>query len=154
MAKKFFNTRCVYCLKRFEKLTSDHVLPRAWYPDNTPENLEKWQVPACPACNREHGINEEELLLKLGLHFDPQRGNMKGIAKKVIRSMSPSRGKSKQDREKRRKQNIRTKKEIKKALNLVPSQSNILPGFGFNRKFSLQHQLPLLVSEEQLQKFS
>lgn len=47
MLKKFSNTRCVYCLKHFEELTSDHVLPRAWYPDNVPENIEKWQVPSC-----------------------------------------------------------------------------------------------------------
>ena len=39
--------RCVHCLKDNVVLTSDHMFPKAWYPDATPENLEKWQFPAC-----------------------------------------------------------------------------------------------------------
>lgn len=154
MAKKFSNTRCVYCLEHFEELTSDHVLPKAWYPDNMPESLEKWQVPACHKCNWEHGRNEEELLLKLGLHFDPRDGNFKGIAKKVVRSMSPSHGKTKRDREKRRKRKNHILKEIRQVLNLDFSKSNILPGFGYDPKFSPHRQIPLLVPEKELHKFS
>ena len=154
MAKKFFNTRCVYCLSHLEELTSDHVLPKAWYPDNTPENLEKWQVPACHKCNWEHGRNEEELLLRLGLHFNPQEGHLKGIANKVVRSMSPSRGKSKRDREKRRKRKNRILKEIKRASTVDICKSSVLPGFGVEPTSSLHRQLPLLVSEQKLRKFS
>jgi len=153
MAKKFSNIRCVYCLEHFEELTSDHVLPKAWYPDNMPENIEKWQVPSCHKCNWEHGRNEEELLLKLGLHFDPQEGFFKEIAKKVVRSISPSHGKSQRDREKRRKRKIRILKEIKRASNLDFSKSNILPGFGFNPNYFPHQQPPLLVSEKELQIF-
>ncbi len=154
MAKKFSNTRCVYCLEYFEELTSDHVLPKAWYPDNMPENIEKWQVPSCHKCNWGHGRNEEELLLKLGLHFDPQEGSFKKIAKKVARSLSPSHGKSQRDRKKRRKRKNRILKEIKQASNLDFSKSNILPGFGLNPKFSPHQQPLLLVPKKELQKLS
>ncbi len=153
MSKKFSNTRCVYCLKHFEELTSDHVLPRAWYPDNVPENIEKWQVPSCTKCNWEHGRNEEELLLKLGLHFDPEKGDFKKIAQKVFRSVSASHGKSQRDREKRRKRAIRILKEIERATKVDFSKSNILPGFGFNPNFYPHEQPPLLVSRKELQKF-
>jgi len=64
MAKKSSNTRCVHCLEYFEELTSDHVLPKAWYPDDTPDNLEKWQVPACSEYSgtRAHLTLENNLL--------------------------------------------------------------------------------------------
>lgn len=153
MAKKFSNTRCVYCLENFEELTSDHVLPESWYPDNTPDNLEKWQVPSCYECNQEHGRNEEELLLKLGLHFDPQEGGLKKVAGKVSRSMNPVHGKSKRDRQKRLKQRNRVKKELRRAFKLNFSKLNILPGFGFNPDFPLSEQPPILVPAKKLKKF-
>ena len=53
MATTFYKMHCVYCLKLFEELTSDHVFPKSWYPETTPENLEKWQMPACVECNQE-----------------------------------------------------------------------------------------------------
>jgi len=93
------------------------------------------------------------LLLKLGFHFSPEEGNFKEIAKKVIRSVSPSHGKSQRDREKRHKRRIRILKEIERALNLDFSKSNILPGFGFNPNFFPHQQSPLLVSEKELKKF-
>ncbi len=153
MAKNFSNTRCVYCLENFEELTSDHVLPKSWYPDNTPDNLEKWQVPSCYKCNQEHGRNEEELLLRLGLHFDPQEGGFKNIAGKVSRSVNPIYGKSKRDRQKRLKQRNRVKKEVRRGLKINFSKSNILPGFGFNPDFALSEQPPILVPAEKLKKF-
>lgn len=153
MAKNFSNARCVYCLVHFEELTSDHVLPKSWYPDNTPDNLEKWQVPSCYECNQEHGRNEEELLLKLGLHFDPQEGGFRKVAGKASRSMNPVHGKSKRDRQKRLKQRNRIKKELRRVSKLNFSKLNILPGFGFNPDFPLSEQPPMLVPEEELKKF-
>lgn len=152
MAKKFSNTRCVHCLEYFEELTSDHVLPKSWYPDDTPDNLEKWQVPACRNCNWEHGKNEETLLSKLALHFDPEDGDFKRIAKKASRSMSPKDGKSKRDCEKRQKQKMRIMNELQQVSKSSWYISNILPGFGFDTRFSQQEQPPLLVSAEQLRK--
>jgi len=45
MAKKFPQGRCIHCLEEFSSLTSDHVFPDSWYPETTPDNLEKWQMP-------------------------------------------------------------------------------------------------------------
>jgi hypothetical protein len=154
MAKKFYKMRCVHCLKQFEELTSDHVLPESWYPDNTPDNLEKWQVPSCHKCNWEHGRNEEELFLKLALHFNPVEGHFTKIAQKVYRSMSPEHGKSKKDRENRRKRRIRIIKEISQASKLNYNIENILPGFGYNPNFSPNMQPPILISKDKLERFA
>jgi len=55
MGKKFSNCRCVHCLRFFKVLTSDHVFPVSWYPETTPDNLEKWQMPSCKKCNEKYG---------------------------------------------------------------------------------------------------
>lgn len=153
MAKNFSNTRCVYCLEYFEELTSDHVLPKAWYPDDTPDNLEKWQVPSCYECNQEHGKNEEELLLKLGLHFDPQEGDYQNVAGKVSRSMNPKHGKSKRDRRKRLNQRNRVKNEVYRGSKINFSKSNVLSGFGFRPDFPPSAQPPILIPEKKIKKF-
>lgn len=153
MAKKFPDKRCVYCLEYFEEITSDHVLPKAWYPDNTPENLEKWQVPSCYKCNQEHGRNEEELLLKLGLHFDPRNSQFRGVANKVTRAMTPSRGKSKRDRSKRQKRRDRTLRETKRMQDIESSGENVLPGFGFDPDGSAHLQLGVPVNRRNLRRF-
>lgn len=42
---------CVHCLMEVPARNWDHVIPRSWYPDATPEDLEKWKVPSCVECN-------------------------------------------------------------------------------------------------------
>lgn len=128
-------------------------MPKSWYPDDTPDNLEKWQVPSCRKCNWAHGRNEEELFLKLALHFDPGEGPFQKIAQKVFRSMSPEHANSKRDREKRRKQKRRLFKELGQTQNLDFSKANILPGFGYNPNFPIHQQPPLSISEKKLKKF-
>ena len=59
------------CLADEVEITSDHVFPRSWYPDTTPANLEKWQMPSCRQCNADFGRMEEDLLLVLALCADP-----------------------------------------------------------------------------------
>jgi len=53
--------------------TWDHVFPRSWYPDNTPKDLEKWQVPACQPCNANYGKLENQLMILLGMCVDPSK---------------------------------------------------------------------------------
>ena len=59
--------KCVHCLKDPVVLTSDHMFPRAWYPDATPENLEKWQIPSCVECNHRYSKIEGDLLNRVAL---------------------------------------------------------------------------------------
>ena len=73
MAKIFTNTRCVYCLRFFKELTSDYVFPKSLYPDTTPENVRKIQVPACNECNQKFRKIEDELLQNIRMCHNEQR---------------------------------------------------------------------------------
>jgi hypothetical protein len=62
MAKNPGKGRCVHCRKEVPERNWDHVFPKSWYPDTTPQNLEKWQIPSCIPCNRKYGKIEEDLI--------------------------------------------------------------------------------------------
>ena len=97
MAKHFPRGPCVHCLKDVEKPTSDHVFPRSWYPDSTPENLEKWQIPSCSECNHEYGRLEERLFIKLAACLDNEALESLGVGNKLVRALTPSRGRDAKD---------------------------------------------------------
>jgi hypothetical protein len=128
MSKRPNPGNCTYCLEFSEKLTWDHVLPVSWYPDTTPNNIEKWKVPACRKCNREFGRVEEELLLKLGLCLDPQSIASLGISHKVLRAVNPAYAKN--DRDKRVRERKRNKL-LKEAVHFDKLPENgVFPNFG------------------------
>ncbi|MBI3810732.1 MAG: HNH endonuclease [Nitrospirae bacterium] len=128
MAKKFPPGRCTHCLNFFDKLTADHVFPKSWYPESTPENLEKWQIPACHRCNEEYGKIENDLLQRIGLCLDPIEISSLGITDKVLRSIKPEYATSKKDRLHRQK---KREKLIRSLMprNQVPQEA-FFPGFG------------------------
>lgn len=119
--------RCVHCLKHFDTLTWDHVLPMSWYPDGM-NNMEKWVVPACDTCNRDLGKIEEELLNKLGLTLDPQELSSLGIPDKTLRSLNPQYGRNNRDRFQRQKKREKVLKDIQ-VFQKLP-QIGIFPNFG------------------------
>ncbi len=98
MAKKFPPGKCAHCLNDFDELTSDHVFPQGWYPDSTPDYLEKWQMPSCVECNNKYSKIESELLIQLGLAIEPDAYKASGISEKVIRAISAEYGKSEKDK--------------------------------------------------------
>jgi hypothetical protein len=148
MAKKFPPGRCVHCLEEFDSLTSDHVFPDSWYPDTTPENLEKWQMPACAECNKKHGRMEHDLLLRFGLCVDPSEPKSIGIAQKALRSVNPKHAKKEKDREHRGK---RRDKVIRNLIphDLIPEES-IFPNFGRYEGFPPEDQPGILVAQSDL----
>lgn len=106
MSKKFNNQYCVHCLGYFEDLTEDHIFPESWYPDSTPQNMEKWVVPACFACNNKLGRIEEETYKKLALCLNGNEIAASGVSEKANRLYKPSFAKD--ERDKRRKEaNVR-----------------------------------------------
>ncbi|MFC0349677.1 HNH endonuclease [Undibacterium danionis] len=89
--------RCVHCLTENVPRNWDHVIPKSWYPDTTPANLEKWTVPSCFACNASLGIIEDELLRYLICCVNPNTEAASGIYKRILRSMDPNAAKSEKD---------------------------------------------------------
>jgi hypothetical protein len=97
MAKKLGPGRCVHCLKDVEERNSDHVFPESWYPDSTPPNLEKWQIPSCIPCNTDYGKLEQDFLLKVGLCLDPFEPASASIVQKSLRSLKSAAGRDARD---------------------------------------------------------
>lgn len=95
--KKIGLGRCVHCLKEVEERNSDHVFPESWYPDSTPPDLEKWQVPSCIPCNNDYGKLEQDLLIKFGLCLDPHNPASASPAKKALRSLNPAVARNERD---------------------------------------------------------
>jgi hypothetical protein len=128
MAKKLGPGKCVHCLKDVEERNSDHVFPESWYPDSTPPNLEKWQIPSCLPCNSEYGKLEQDFLLKAGLCLDPFDSASKSIVEKALRSLKP--GAARNSRDARHRRNKRDK-ILAEALqgDQIPDHG-IFPGLG------------------------
>jgi len=152
MGKRPDPGNCIYCLDFSENLTWDHVLPLSWYPDSTPENIEKWKVPSCLKCNRELGRIEEDLLLKLGLCLDPQSIASLGISHKVLRSVNSIYGKN--DRDKRIRENKR-KKILNEIIHLmeVPDQG-FFPNFGPSKSLIHHGHHAIFIHDELLQPYA
>lgn len=128
MAKHPPPGRCVHCLGFFDELTWDHVFPEAWYPDTTPDNLEKWKIPSCLECNRLHARTEGDLLVRLGLCVDPDDPKNAGIVEKALRALSAESGRNERDaaaREAHRQTILTAAFEGEK----IPYQA-VYPGFG------------------------
>jgi hypothetical protein len=143
--------RCIHCLKYFESVTDDHILPQSWYSQSNPPNFAKPQAPACSKCNAHYGKVEKYLLIRLGETFDSKDKNYGNIADKAIRSIDPKYGKNSRDkiaREKARSELVR---------ELVPyfySDRRVLPNFGMKSNI-YRSDLPWLpIDENQLRDFA
>ncbi|OGH91564.1 MAG: hypothetical protein A2534_04470 [Candidatus Magasanikbacteria bacterium RIFOXYD2_FULL_39_9] len=87
---KFINQKCVHCLRYCEFLTQDHIFPKAWYPESTPVNIEKWTAPSCKKCNASLGEIEDDFLTRLGTSIETNDSVAKVIGMKAINAMIPN----------------------------------------------------------------
>ena len=79
--------RCVHCLRFTDDITDDHVFPYSWYPESTPATVQRWTVPCCRPCNRDLGVMESDLLVRMPLCLDPDLEAAKGVSEKALRSL-------------------------------------------------------------------
>lgn len=151
MARRPPPGRCIHCLKQFDQLTWDHVLPDSWYPELA-GNHEKWQAPSCELCNNELGKLEENLLIKLGLCLDPLDMSSHGIPDKVLRSLNPEVGRNERDKEFRQKKRKKTQNETS-VYEELPSRS-IFPNFGPLPNVIYQGYPTIDINPADLEKFA
>ncbi len=131
---------CIHCLLNVKKRNWDHVIPKAWYPEATPRDLEKWKVPSCLRCNAELGAIENDLLLRFGLCLDPTDVASAGISERALRGIKPEFAKNAKDRKAREAKRTRILSE------LIPVNSNMkgaLPGFGFEETTDSSEAIPV-----------
>lgn len=120
--------KCVHCLSSFEELTWDHVFPSGWYPLSTPENTEKWKIPACRECNLKHSQSEGDLLVRLGMCIDPGNPDSAGIVDKALRATRASEGRD--ERDAARREALRQKLLGQTLEGERIPRTAIFPGFG------------------------
>lgn len=89
MAKRPPIGKCIHCLKDRVERNWDHVFPVGWYPDTTPDNIDKWKAPSCVACNSALGRVESRFISLIALTLDPKVRETAGIPQKVLRSLKP-----------------------------------------------------------------
>lgn len=128
MAKKPDTGKCVHCLKDNVELTSDHMFPKAWYPDATPENLEKWQFPACLECNQRYSKIEGDLLNRVALALDTKHPASAGLVDAALRAIDPNAGRDEKDAGARAARGKKILGEMFKGEEI--SDDQIMPGLG------------------------
>jgi len=79
--------RCIHCRKPLTEATKDHVFPSSWYPDTTPDDVQRWTAPSCESCNGHFGELEKELLVFLACCINPTRPAAQGLYERARRTM-------------------------------------------------------------------
>jgi len=152
MARKPGPGICVHCLTEVPKRNWDHVFPQGWYPDTTPENLEKWKIPSCKRCNDEYGRLEEDLGIILSACVSPESAQASGIWKKTLRALDYSHGKNEKDRRAREKKKQKLLEMMRRGGE-IPDHG-IYPGLGERWERPRNEQVALLVPARHLQKLA
>lgn len=152
MAKRPLAGRCVHCLQFHDELTWDHVFPEAWYPATTPDNTEKWKVPSCDRCNKDHGRNESELLVRFGLCVPPDHPSNVGIVDKALRALNPDAGRNARDATARATKRDHILSQSFTGSN-IPRQA-IYPGFGPQPTQSEADQVAITISAQGLKQLT
>jgi hypothetical protein len=144
--RKFGPGRCVHCLKHVEERDSDHVFPESWYPDSTPPNLEKWQVPSCIPCNSDYGRLEKEFLIKVDLCLDPSDPGSMGVVERALRYLKPSAARNPRDAQHRLH---KRRKIMAEALHgdAIPDHGQF-PGLGYRWPHGGEEPVAVLVPAE------
>ncbi|BBD62474.1 hypothetical protein NIES2109_53180 [Nostoc sp. HK-01] len=150
MAKRPKSGKCVHCLQNFNNLTRDHVFPSAWYPDNTPENVQRWTIPSCRECNNEYGKLEEDMLLKLGLCINPEYAKSSGITEKALRSIDPEYATDRKEKRIRQRKRDKVIKEIVK-FKVLP-HTGVYPNFRSYSNLYYPEYLSILISSKQIER--
>lgn len=138
----------MHCLRQEVDLTWDHVIPLSWYPESTPEDLEKWKVPSCEECNRTYGTLENDLLLRMGLCLDPADARAAGIADKALRAIKPEYAKNEKDR---RAREAKRKKILDEKFTIDRNTTGYFPGFGPGD--NPPSRTAILISQDALRRF-
>lgn len=145
MAKRPPIGKCVHCLRDPVERNWDHVFPASWYPDSTPENIEKWKVPSCLQCNATLGRVESEFLSLIALTLDPHAPAAQGIPAKVLRSLKVEAARSEADARARAAAGKRIVSSIYRGP--IPEES-VYPTAGEKAARGQSDPIPLLIPAE------
>ncbi|OJU19066.1 MAG: hypothetical protein BGN84_00845 [Afipia sp. 62-7] len=104
------------------------MFPKAWYPDATPENLEKWQFPCCFECNQRYSKIEGDLLNRVALALDSKNPASAGLVDAALRAMDPHAGRDEKDAAARAAKGKKILGQMFKGEEIP--QDQLMPGLG------------------------
>jgi hypothetical protein len=137
--------KCVHCLGDPVERNWDHVFPESWYPDSTPENLEKWKAPSCVKCNSELGKIESKFLSLIALTLDPKALESQGITQKVLRSLKAEHARNESDARAR----TAAAKRVTSTIYRGPiDEASIYPTASESAARASADPIPILIPEE------
>src|SRR5262249_29070982 len=126
--------------------------PKSWYPDSSPPDLYKWQIPSCISCNNALGAIEEEFSRLVSLCLDPDDIASRSIVQKVLRSMKPLEAKNERER------NVRAalgRRVLTEALEgaAIP-QVGTYPGMGEKWGRPIEEQTAVLIPADSFRRIA
>jgi len=130
--------------------TLDHVFPKNWFPESTPQNLNRWTVPACYKCNAELGGIEKVLLNRITLCLDLTKPELMALYQKVRKGLALNL--SEQERKQIDPEELKVREAEKKKVlgefkpldELSPKeQKSLFPGLGPWETSAPQLSLPI-----------
>lgn len=131
--------------------TKDHLFPSSWYPDSTPENVQRWTLPSCGRCNGEYGEIEKELFVYFALCLDPQKAEASGLAKRALRSFGVDvSGISDEERIHRQALRDRIPREMKPYTPDI--DPHVIPGLEFRPELRTEAQKQVGIPADKLHK--
>jgi hypothetical protein len=135
-----------------EERNSDHVFPESWYPDSTPPDIEKWQIPSCIPCNSDYGNLEQDFLIKVGLSLDPYDPASASIVQKALRSVNPAAAHNPRDAQHRLGKGQRI---LARALqgDQIPDHG-VFPGLGDRWAEIRGERAAILISKESFERIT
>ena len=141
--------RCVHCYRVLKKKTKDHVFPSSWYPENTPENVQRWTVPSCRECNEKFGEMEKEVFIRAALCVGPVKGEAEGLSRRALESLGvEASGISVEEQRHRQALKVKIAKQIKPH---VPGTEHF-PGLGPHEGFPEDEQHEIRIPAEQMKE--
>jgi hypothetical protein len=126
--------------------TWDHMFPKGWYPNTTPENLEKWQIPSCLECNQRLGKLENDLIGRIALTLGAQNPASKGLAEKALRAINPAAARDEGDTAAREARAKKILGEMFKGEQI--KSKNVVPGLGERWDRPVEQQVAIRISDE------
>jgi hypothetical protein len=124
------------------------MFPKAWYPDATPKDLEKWQIPSCLECNQRYGKLENDLLGRVALTLDAKNPASAGLAEKALRALNPAAARNEGDAAAREARAKKILGDIFKGEQIA--NANVAPGLGERWGRPVEEQLAIKIPEESL----
>jgi hypothetical protein len=141
--------RCIHCREPLTEATKDHVFPSSWYPDTTPDEVQRWTAPSCESCNGHFGELEKNLLVYLAYCINPTKPAAQGLYERARRTIG-IRVEGLSEEEKRHRE-ARRRKMLSEVRPYSPEiQAHIIPGLGPHPEAPVSSQLQLMIKAEDI----